>query len=117
MAHSHATSQTPDDLLQELEALGEEAVRQKLERGHFASFKVSLIEGWLRQLEEARQRVIDEKAEAEKRDEDRRANRVLIHSREGRSTAENARMFAMAATILASIALVLSILALLGLGR
>jgi hypothetical protein len=109
--------QTPDQLLAELERLGEKTVREKLDQGHFAAYKVSLIEGWLQRKEDERQRVIDEQRATERRNEERRERRVLIDAKEGRSNAQRALMLAMAATVMSGVALLLSLLALLGLGR
>ena len=50
----HATEETPDQLIQKLELMGEEEVRSRLARGHFQSRKIPLVNGWLQRLDEKR---------------------------------------------------------------
>lgn len=46
--------ETPDQLLQRLEAMGEERVRALLARRYFESRQTPLVQGWLAKLEQAR---------------------------------------------------------------
>lgn len=97
--------QTPDEVLEDLERMGEAAVREKLAAGHFAARKTPLVEGWLQRKEQVREEL--------QRERETRAQPPRDRSAEAAALAQQARLAAERATRQAQIALVLAALGVL----
>ena len=46
--------ETPDQVIEKLEIMGEDEVRQRLSQGHFHSKKIPLVTGWLQRKDQGR---------------------------------------------------------------
>jgi len=92
--------QTPDEVLEDLERMGESAVRERLGTGYFGPRKTPLVEGWLRRKEQTRE-------EARRAREARSLRPPKDRSAEAAELAQQARLAAERAMRQAQIALVL----------
>ena len=104
--------QTPDEVLRDLDALGEEKVREKLEDGHFASYKMPLIEGWLERKEQGREAVRQAQEERHTTREKDRVTEALGAARVANESSDKANRMSLAAIVVAAVSLVLSTAAL-----
>jgi hypothetical protein len=109
--------QTPDELIEELEVLGEERARAKLDAGEFPPVAEPLVRGWLERKEQARQHAEELRTEAEARAKVERQVETLESAQEAQRLAGRAQMMALAALIVAGFSVLLSVLVLLTAGK
>jgi len=108
--------QTPAQVLETLDSMGEPAVREKLESGYFGAKKVPLVEGWLEQKhaerEREKERVRQAAERARPRPERDRTVALALQTREAQDSASKAYFMALTAVIVAGFGFVLSIVGL-----
>ncbi len=109
---SRVTMQTPDELLRDLEKMGESAVRERLVAGHFADRKVPLIEGWLHGKERERDALQREAAERRKPREKDRAVEAVGLAHQAKDAAGRALRQAQIGAVLGGVGVLLGLAAL-----
>ena len=112
--------ETPDQLLQRLGVMGEERVRALLGKNYFAPKQVSLVQGWLLQIDEARgigqkppaydPEEMVRKARALAREAREAASEARQRAKQAQTTAKAAQRFALIAVTVGSIGLLVSTL-------
>jgi hypothetical protein len=113
--------ETPNQLLERLDRLGEQRVRHLIARKHFEPKKVPLVEGWLERQEQARIAAMpDPDAEAKKAQEQAReamakARKASEAAAKADANAGKAQRLAIIATAVGSAAVLVSVLALFAL--
>ena len=92
-------------ILQDCESFGEDTVRHKLSSGEYpGSQDKSLVEGWLRDLESKREEELEKRREA-------REEESLIIAKQAFSMARKHLYWAIIATIMAAIAIIIATIA------
>ena len=108
--------QTPDQVLETLDSMGEPAVLEKLESGYFGAKKLPLVEGWLESKRTAREQAEERKRQATERARPRpeqdRTSELARQTREAQDGARKAYFMALTAVIVAGFGFVLSIVGL-----
>jgi hypothetical protein len=111
--------ETPDELLARLDRMGEERVRSLLGRKYFEPKAVSLVQGWLERLEQARSGnggAVPGAALLEGLEQARRAARESRAAAErANESARKAQRLALIATTIGSVSMLVAVLALFAL--
>ena len=68
--------ETPDQVIEKLELMGEDEVRMRLAQGHFHSKKIPLVTGWLERREQNRAQQQAVVARQQARVEDKRNEQI-----------------------------------------
>lgn len=99
-----------DKFFAELDALGEQAVREKLAQGIYRKEKHPLIHEWLRKFEASRSEEILSRKEERELEANKIARSALSEAREANRFARHARLIAIIATIISAIAIIISVI-------